>query len=192
MLEPWLLNTVWISLAFLGGLLAKRISLPPLIGFLAAGFMLNAFDITEGSQAMEVASSIGIMLLLFTIGLKLNIKDLFAKVIWMGTSLHMLIITILSGGFVFLISVSGLNLFTEVSFQTSLLIGFALSFSSTVFAIKILEGRGEVNSFHGKVAIGILIMHFTGFFARRNMEWIVLASPVAIFAVIILDFMKII
>jgi hypothetical protein len=42
------------------------------------------------------------------------------------------------------------------------------------------------------VAIVILIMHFTGFFARRNMEWIVLASPVAIFAVIILDFMKII
>jgi hypothetical protein len=42
------------------------------------------------------------------------------------------------------------------------------------------------------LAIIILIVHFTGFFARRNMEWIVLASPVAIFAVIILDFMKII
>ncbi len=42
------------------------------------------------------------------------------------------------------------------------------------------------------MAIAILIMHFTGFFARRNMEWVVLASPVAIFAVIILDFMKII
>jgi hypothetical protein len=42
------------------------------------------------------------------------------------------------------------------------------------------------------VAIIILIMHFTGFFAQRNMEWVVLASPVAIFAVIILDFMKII
>ena len=189
MLEPWLLNTVWISLAFLGGLLAKRISLPPLIGFLAAGFMLNAFDITEGSQAMEVASSIGIMLLLFTIGLKLNIKDLFAKVIWMGTSLHMLIIIILSGGFVFLISVSGLNLFTEVSFQTSLLIGFALSFSSTVFAIKILEGRGEVNSFHGKVAIGILIMQdiFAVLFitiSKGSLPSIwVLALPIFLFAI---------
>ena len=158
MLEPWLLNTVWISLAFVGGLFAKRISLPPLIGFLAAGFMLNAFDITEGSQAIEIAASIGIMLLLFTIGLKLNIRDLFEKAIWMGTSLHMVIITVLSGGFVFLISVSGLNLFTDISIQTALLIGFALSFSSTVFAIKILEGRGEVNAFHGKIAIGILIM----------------------------------
>lgn len=158
MLEPWLLNTVWISLAFLSGLLAKRFSLPPLIGFLAAGFMLNTFDITEGSQAMEVAASIGIMLLLFTIGLKLNVKDLFEKVIWMGTSLHMVIMTVFLGGFVFLISISGLHLFTEITFPTALLIGFALSFSSTVFAIKILEGRGEVNAFHGKVAIGVLIM----------------------------------
>jgi len=188
-LIPWLLNTVWISLAFLGGLLAKRISLPPLIGFLAAGFMLNAFDITEGSQAMEVASSIGIMLLLFTIGLKLNVRDLFEKVIWMGTSLHMMIITIFSGGFVFLISVGGLHLFTDITFPTALLIGFALSFSSTVFAIKILEGRGEVNAFHGKIAIGILIMQdvFAVLFITISKGslpsvW-VLALPVFLFAV---------
>ncbi len=42
------------------------------------------------------------------------------------------------------------------------------------------------------VAIAILIMHFTGWFAKRDMEWVVLLSPVAVFAVIILDFMKII
>ena len=119
MLEPWLLNTVWISLAFLFGLFAKRISLPPLIGFLAAGFVLNIFDITEGSEAMEVAADIGVMLLLFTIGLKLNIKDLFEKVIWMGTSLHMLITTTIMGGLVFLISVSGLQFFTQVDLTSS-------------------------------------------------------------------------
>ena len=42
------------------------------------------------------------------------------------------------------------------------------------------------------VAITVLIMHFTGFLARRNMEWLVLTTPVAVFAVIILDYMKII
>jgi len=42
------------------------------------------------------------------------------------------------------------------------------------------------------LAIAILIMHFTGWFAKRDMEWVVLLSPVAVFAVIILDFMKII
>ena len=42
------------------------------------------------------------------------------------------------------------------------------------------------------VAIAILIMHFMGWFAKRDMEWVVLVSPVAVFAVIILDFMKII
>ena len=158
MLEPWLLNTVWISLAVLGGLFAKRISLPPLIGFLAAGFVLNTFDITEGSQAMEVAANIGIMLLLFTIGLKLNVKDLFEKVIWIGTSLHMLITTTIMGGLVFLISVSGLQFFTQIDLPAAVLIGFALSFSSTVFAIKVLEDRGEISAFHGRVSIAILIM----------------------------------
>lgn len=158
MLDPWLLNTVWISLAFLFGLFAKRISLPPLIGFLAAGFVLNIFDITEGSQAMEVAADVGVMLLLFTIGLKLNIKDLFEKVIWMGTSLHMLITTTIMGGLVFLISVSGLQFFTQVDLPAAALIGFALSFSSTVFAIKVLEERGEISAFHGRISIAILIM----------------------------------
>lgn len=158
MLEPWLLNIIWISLAFLCGILAKRISLPPLVGFLVAGFVLNAFNITEGSQAMEVGASIGVMLLLFTIGLKLNIKDLFAKVVWVGTSLHMITMTIILGGLVFLVSISGLQFFTQLDIYAALLIGFALSFSSTVFAIKVLEDRGEINAFHGRVSIAILIM----------------------------------
>ncbi|HSR62256.1 MAG TPA: hypothetical protein VLN56_02490 [Gammaproteobacteria bacterium] len=42
------------------------------------------------------------------------------------------------------------------------------------------------------LAIVVLILHFTGFLARRNLEWIVLVTPVAVFAVIILDYMKII
>jgi hypothetical protein len=42
------------------------------------------------------------------------------------------------------------------------------------------------------LAIIVLIMHFTGWLARRNMEWLVLTTPVAVFAVIILDYMKII
>ena len=42
------------------------------------------------------------------------------------------------------------------------------------------------------LAIVILILHFSGWFARRNLEWIVLTAPVAVFAVIILDFLKII
>jgi len=189
MIEPWLLNTAWISLAFLGGFLAKRISLPPLIGFLAAGFALNALNITEGSKAMEVASDLGVMLLLFTIGLKLNVKDLLKKVIWLGTSIHMLAMTVLLGGLVFLLSVSGLQLFTTIEFPTAILIGFALSFSSTVFAIKILEGRGEANAFHGKVAIGILIMQdiFAVIFITISKEgwpslW-ALALPVFLFIV---------
>lgn len=42
------------------------------------------------------------------------------------------------------------------------------------------------------LAVVILILHFTGWLARRNMDWVVLSTPVAVFAVIILDYMKII
>lgn len=189
MLEPWFLNTVWIALAFLCGFLVKRISLPPLIGFLAAGFILNVFDLTEGSEAIDVASGIGIMLLLFTIGLKLNVRDLFKPVIWMGTSLHMFIITVLMGGLIFLISFSGLQFFAELDFSTAIIIGFALSFSSTVLAIKVLEERGEISAFHGRISIAILIMQdifAVVFITLSKSAWPsiwVLALPVFLFVV---------
>jgi len=42
------------------------------------------------------------------------------------------------------------------------------------------------------VAIAILILHFTGFLARRNLEWVILGTPIAVFVVIILDYLKIV
>ena len=59
---------------------------------------------------------------------------------------------------VLLLSVLGIGKFAGLDPTTALLIGFALSFSSTVFAVKVLEGKGEMGSFYGRIAIGILIM----------------------------------
>jgi len=42
------------------------------------------------------------------------------------------------------------------------------------------------------LAIAILILHFTGFLARRNLEWVILGTPIAVFVVIILDYLKIV
>jgi len=56
------------------------------------------------------------------------------------------------------LSLAGLPLLTSLDFKLSLLIAFALSFSSTVFAVKVLEENGEMGAMHGRVAIGILIM----------------------------------
>jgi predicted Kef-type K+ transport protein len=152
----WLVDTAWISFAFFCGFLVRLVKLPPLLGFLAAGFILNAFEVRQGVEALHELSELGITLLLFTIGLKLDIKTLLRKEIWLGTSIHMLITTIIMAALLSLLAFT--PLLTGVSMTTALLIGFALSFSSTVFAIKILEERGELNSLHGVTAVGILVM----------------------------------
>ncbi|MEE4258776.1 MAG: cation:proton antiporter family protein [Bacteroidales bacterium] len=158
MLDTWYLDAIWISVAFIGGLLARKINLPPLVGFLVAGFALNFAGFNSGGVALEAVSNLGVMLLLFTIGLKLNLRSLLAPEIWLATSIQMTLMSLFFGMVIFGLSFSGLHLLANIELTTALIIGFALSFSSTVFAIKILEDRGEVNSFHGKVTIGILVM----------------------------------
>jgi len=152
----WLIDASWLSFAFVCGFIAKLIKLPPLIGFLAAGFILNGFGIRQGGEALQELADLGVTLLLFTIGLKLDIKSLLRKEIWLGTTIHMLTSMVVFSTFVYLLSFS--PLLTAIAPSTALLFGFALSFSSTVYAIKILEERGEMSSLHGITAVGILVM----------------------------------
>ncbi|MEA2115446.1 MAG: cation:proton antiporter family protein [Thermodesulfobacteriota bacterium] len=152
----WLVDAAWISFAFLCGFIARLLKLPPLIGFLAAGFLLNGLGIRQAGEALQELADLGVTLLLFTIGLKLDVKSLLRREIWLGTSLHMLVTTVVLGGVIFLLTFT--PLLGRVPVLTAILIGFALSFSSTVFAIKILEDRGELNALHGATAMGILVM----------------------------------
>ena len=152
----WLIDTAWISFAFLCGFIARLLKFPPLIGFLAAGFLLNGLGIRQAGEALQELADLGVTLLLFTIGLKLDVKSLLRREIWLGTSLHMMITTVVLGGVVFLLTFT--PLLGRIPLSTAVLIGFALSFSSTVFAIKILEDRGELNALHGVTVMGILVM----------------------------------
>jgi predicted Kef-type K+ transport protein len=151
------METIAIVVAFTFGFLVKQVGLPPLVGFLAAGFFLKYMGL-EGSETLYTLADVGIILLLFSIGLKVQVQKLFVKQIWATASIHMLVITSTFGLLVFLLSVGGLSYFINLDLGSSLALGFALSFSSTVFAVKILEEQGEMNSRHGKLAIGILII----------------------------------
>ena len=64
----------------------------------------------------------------------------------------------LFSGALLMLSGTGIALFAPLDLKRALLVAFALSFSSTVFAVKVLEEKAEMASFHGRVAIGILIM----------------------------------
>jgi len=139
------------------GLAVTFVSLPPMIGYLIAGFVLSALGV-QSDATLNAVADMGVTLLLFSIGLKLNIKDLFRAEIWAVSVIHMLITIVIFSAILFVLSFTSLQEFAGLSVFDSMIIAFALSFSSTVFAVKVLEEKSEMSSLHGKVAIGILIM----------------------------------
>jgi len=150
-------DITWILFALIFGLLVTFVSLPPMVGYLVAGFVLSAMGMQSG-ETLNAVADIGVTILLFSIGLKLNIKDLLRAEIWAVSVIHMLITSVVFGFLIFVMTFSGLQEFAGLSVAESVLIAFALSFSSTVFAVKVLDEQGEMSSLHGKIAIGILIM----------------------------------
>ncbi len=151
------MDPLWILIAFIFGFAVKQIGLPPLVGFMVAGFVLNFMGV-ENSDALQQIADYGVLLLLFSIGLKLKIKSLLRLEIWATASIHMATIVFAFSIGIYLLSLVSFSLFADLDYTTSLLIAFALSFSSTVFAVKILEEGGESASLYGRIAIGILVI----------------------------------
>lgn len=151
------MDPIFLATAFLMGFTFRQLGLPPMIGFLAAGFILNGFGYQSTPLLKELAH-LGIILLLFSIGLKLKLKSLMRPEIWATTSVHMALTTAGFGSLIFALTTTGLALFTSLDLTAAAIIAFGLSFSSTVFAIKALEDKTELNTFHGRLAIGILVM----------------------------------
>jgi len=151
------MDYIWVAVAFVCGFLVKQINLPPLVGYLAAGFGLHALGV-EPDASLDTLADLGVTLLLFTIGLKLNIKSLFKTEIWAGASGHMGIVVLLTMLNSFILAALGLAYFVDLDWSAAALIGFAVSFSSTVCAVKVLEEKGEMKARHGQIAIGILVI----------------------------------
>lgn len=159
-----MLDPIIIIVALAAGLGFKRIGFPPMLGYLLAGFVLHAgtefsggaVDLGSGDTIRLIADA-GITLLLFTIGLKLNIRDLMAPQVWGVASGHMLISTI-SFAILFSLLAPFLISFANLDATAIWTLAFALSFSSTVFAVKVFEQHGETASIQSNIAIGILII----------------------------------
>ena len=147
----------FIGTAFTFGMVINFTGLPPMVGFLVAGFVLNylGFEVTEG---LTTFANLGVTILLFSIGLKLDIRTLFKTEVWGGATIHLIASILFYTAMLFLLKQLGLYFFMDLEMSSLLLVAFALSFSSTVFAVKILEEKSETNSLYGRIAIGILIM----------------------------------
>lgn len=147
-------EVVSVSFAFVFGLLARRLGLPPLVGFLAAGFALNMAGGSlglpqESSEILHHISEIGVLLLLFTVGLKLNLRQI--------AQLHVVGAAVAHFGLSIAL-VAPLAMVFGLAPETALLLAIAMSFSSTVLSAKLLETRRELGAFHGRTTIGILVV----------------------------------
>jgi predicted Kef-type K+ transport protein len=148
-------EVICITFAFFFGLAVRQVGLPPLVGFLAAGFAVNAFGPgiglpEETGAILKYVSHLGVLLLLFAVGLKLRLEQVVQPQVLGGSLIHFLITTA--------VFTLGLGLFMQLDWNTALLLAVALSFSSTVFSAKILEAKRDLGAFYGRTAIGILIV----------------------------------
>lgn len=145
-----------VAIAFAAGLAFRQVGYPPLLGYLLAGFFANWAGWGSG-EALAPLADAGILVLLFTIGLKLNLGDLAPRYVWGSAIAHMLIAVPLTTAAIYVVG----WLYQPLAFashQGPWTLAFALSFSSTVLAIKLFEERGETASFYAKIAIGILVV----------------------------------
>lgn len=150
------MDALFLAVAFFFGLLAQQFRLPPLVGFLASGFVLQAFG-QKGGETLADIADLGVTLMLFSIGVKLRVRSLARPEVWAGTTMQTLAVILFLTPVLLLIGVLGGHAL-GLDWKTALLLSFALSFSSTVFAVKTLEENGDMGAIHGRIAVSMLIM----------------------------------
>ncbi len=142
-----------LVLAVVFGFIAHSLKQPPIIGFILAGVAVGLFA-SSGSAAVEVIEGlapIGVALLLFLVGLEMNVMDL-RHVGWPSliTGIGQIIFTFGVGYF----------LITALGFGTlaAVYISIALTFSSTIIVVKLLSEKKELNSLYGRIVVGFLLV----------------------------------
>lgn len=143
--------------ALAAGALASLLRLPPMVGYLSAGFVLHALGVAE-PEGLEVVAEVGVALLLFSIGLKFNARVLLRRQVWLPGTVHLAATALVITGFLALLGVLGSSLARGESITGLALLGLVLSFSSTVLAVTLLEENGAERSLVGSTAIGILVV----------------------------------
>ena len=134
-------------LTFVLGLAASLVGLPPLVGYLATGFALNALGQVGGELLSQLAHT-GVLLLLFTVGLKLRWRNLTRAEVYATGLIQLALVSA--------VFTLGLVLF-GLMWRPAAFLAVGLAFSSTVLAVKLLEEKRELRAYHGRVAIGVLV-----------------------------------
>lgn len=134
------------------GYLSVRLRVVPIVGFLLAGVLIgpHQLGLVQNTDVVEAAADIGVMLLLFTIGVEFSLERLAAikRMVLVGGGLQVVLTTTLTAG---LVMAFGAN------WQTALFTGFLVALSSTAIVLKVLSATGRATSIVGQSSIGVLI-----------------------------------
>ncbi|HDQ00506.1 MAG TPA: sodium:proton exchanger [bacterium] len=142
-----------LTLATLLGVVGQKLRQPLLIMFLATGILAgpSCLGIIKSYQQIELLAQIGIALLLFIVGLKLDLNLIRTTgPVALATGLGQIVFTSAIG---FLIALS-----LDMSLISAAYVAVALTFSSTIIIVKLLSDKKEIDSLHGQIAIGFLIV----------------------------------
>ena len=146
--------TILLGAALVGGMIAHRLRQPVILGYLVIGALLgpHTFGIVGDLELIEAAATIGVALLMFTLGLEVS----FAQLRQVGR-------VGLWGGMAEILITFGLGVILAStwlgwSLSQAVLFGLVISLSSTMVCLKILMERGELDSMHGRIMLAILIL----------------------------------
>jgi CPA2 family monovalent cation:H+ antiporter-2 len=147
------LLAVGLGLALVMGFLAAKVRLPPLVGYLLAGIVIGPATpgfVADVGLASELAE-IGVMLMMFGVGLHFSLDDLLAvrRIAIPGAVVQIGVATALGGVIAHT---------WDWSLGPSLVFGMSLSVASTVVLLRALEGRGQLNTLNGQIAVGWLVV----------------------------------
>ncbi len=142
-----------LIIAALVGLVGRLLKQPLIVSFIAVGILVGpwALDLLESVEQVQLLADIGIAILLFAIGLKLDLKLIKSTgKIALMTGLGQVIFT----------SFFGYLIATALGFtpMTAIYVAVALTFSSTIIIVKLLSDKKEIDSLHGQISIGFLIV----------------------------------
>lgn len=176
------LAVVVLTAAFLG-FLAKLLRQPIVLAYLGTGLIFGAFNLfnIQDGETFSVFSSLGVMFLLFLVGLEINYASL--KIVGRAAA-------IIGLAQVLLTSLLGFALAAILGYDalTSGYIGLGLAFSSTILVVKLLSEKRDLNSLYGRIAVGVLLVQdfiailllviLAGVQTANSMSWIALLMTV--------------
>jgi monovalent cation:H+ antiporter-2, CPA2 family len=153
-METHLLNDILIifALSIPVVFIFSKLKIAPLVGFLLAGILAGPFGLglVQDLENIEVLAEIGVVLLLFTIGIEFSLRELvkIKRVVFFGGGLQVIITALF---------VASIFMWLGYSLEAAVFMGLIVALSSTAIVLKMMQEKGEIYSAHGRISLGILI-----------------------------------